>query len=150
MTITQNFNLYTQGTPADSGCRNSKGVAHISTDTDPTNERCPRWCALYEHDVDRDGTVLHRRVVGRFLIELKDYVLSDGARGYGEVLVDNSRAHHHPFSTFADELQTSVALHQIQAILAHDHTTAVVHDNPRHTYAPSGHSRIIQQRRPVA
>jgi len=80
--------------------------------------------------------VSHRRVVGRFLIELKDYVLPGGARGYGEVLVDNSRAHQAPFTTFADEVQTSVALRQIETILARDHTTAVVQDNPRHTHRP--------------
>jgi hypothetical protein len=128
--------------------RTRKG-RHISTDADAITDRCPYWCALSEHDVDRYGTVLHRRVVGRYLIELKDYILPDGARGYGEVLVDNSRAHHHPFITFADELQTSVALHQIQAILARDHTTAVVHDNPRNTYAPSGQSQVIQQRQAI-
>ena len=112
-------------------------MLHISTETDSITDRCPYWCALFEHDVDVRGTVSHRRVVGRFLIELKDYVLPGGARGYGEVLVDNSRAHQAPFITFADEVQTSVALRQIETILARDHTTAVVQDNPRHTLAPS-------------
>ena len=82
--------------------------------------------------------------MGRFLIELKDYVLPDGTRGFGEVLVDNSHAHHPPFNTFADELQTSVALHKIEAILARDHTKAVVDDNPRHTYVPSVPNQVVK------
>ena len=109
--------------------RSRKGL-HISTETDSITDRCPYWCALVEHDVDVRGTVSHRRVVGRFLIELKDYVLPGGARGYGEVLVDKSRAHQAPFITFADQVQTSVALRQIETILARDHTTAVVHGQP--------------------